>query len=263
MTRKYTLGALMFAVLLLIMTMGLSAAMAQGTLAALEITNATFTACDGKTLEGVLQVVAKDGDGNVINSASAVSMLLHFEADSGVVGIAAVSLQAGDAVPFAVSSASGTLTYAQVYATAPDGSARSNTVQIRCDGTITNLGGGGLLGIDDRINRSHGDLINVLYVRADAQGAVGIQVYRVEGKTGVYVDMFTASDFAPYLRTPPTQNTKIATLDRSTLYALASGEFQIAIGPDVEGKTYNVIFSGMPPKNIRFSTLNLYVAQGQ
>jgi len=261
MIHLHKIHALMLTALILLVAVMVSAVVAQS-LAGLEINNVSFVACDGANLEGALSITAKDGSGNIINNTSAVPMLLYFEADSGVVGTASVNLRSTDIVPFAVSPTSGTMTYAQIYTTAPDGSARSNVIRIGCDGAISNLGGG-LFGVDDRINRLHGDLINPLYVRADEQGALGVQVYRVEDRAGVLAGMFTASDFAPYLKTPPTENTKIATLDRSTLYALESGEFQIVIGPDVEGKIYNVIFSGMPPKNIRFSGFNLYAAQGR
>jgi hypothetical protein len=107
-------------------------------------------------------------------------------------------------------------------------------------------------GSDGRLNRFHGDLISVLY-RGTVGGQPAIAVYGLDDESnGLLEGYFTLDDIAPYADSPPAENTAIRTIDQSTLYALTSGEFQINIGPDDEGKLYTVIFGGLPVAGVTF-----------
>jgi hypothetical protein len=141
------------------------------------------------------------------------------------------------------------MTYAEVYLVSSENPAvRSNTIRIMCDGSVQDTGGAvnadGEKGPDDRLNADKGDLINVLYLRPDTSGESEIAVYSLDADSnGVFEGVFPNELFAPYIGNPPAENTYLAELDRSKLYALASGEFQVVISDPVEVKSYNVIFS--------------------
>lgn len=104
---------------------------------------------------------------------------------------------------------------------------------------------------DDRINWDMGDLNAVLYAREDNNGDPVIEVYRVGANgQGEFLGFITEDDLAPYVDNPPDVNTEIKAIGNVMLYALASGEFQVNIGPDGEGKVWSVIFDGLPPEKV-------------
>jgi hypothetical protein len=231
----------------------------------LTITGVQVTNCSGPTMEGAFQVIATNDGGSMISAP--VQILVYFESNVGAVPGIPYTVSNTNDIPFAVSTPGGTVQYMRVYVAAVDNpSLRSDTWQLSCDGSSVNLGGGNLAadGADDRLNRSQGDLLNVLYSRTDRDGLPGVHVYRViPPSQGSYEGGFSYQDFQPYLDNPPAENTLLASVAQSSLYALTSGEFQINIGPDIEGKTYVMIFSGLPPKNIRFSQFYLYAASAR
>lgn len=111
-------------------------------------------------------------------------------------------------------------------------------------------------GVDDRINRGRGDLVAALYVRADREGRPVIRVYNITvASEGVFAGDFTYAMIEPYLNNPPSRNTQLQTIGKVTLYALTTGEFQINIGPDAQGKTYVLIWRGFPPRSLYGTTL--------
>ncbi|MBZ0277086.1 MAG: hypothetical protein K8I60_13130, partial [Anaerolineae bacterium] len=65
---------------------------------------------------------------------------------------------------------------------------------------------------------------------------------------GTFLASVTQADIAPYRDAPPpTANTVIKTLGENvTLYRLVSGEFALVIGPDKEGKNWQIIFDDIP-----------------
>ncbi len=90
-----------------------------------------------------------------------------------------------------------------------------------------------------------------IFVVQDANGNTALNVYDIdENGNGVYQFTISDEDLAPFIASPPTTNTLIKSGSNIALYALTSGEFQINAGPDAEGKTYVIIFDGLPPSNV-------------
>lgn len=115
---------------------------------------------------------------------------------------------------------------------------------------------------DDRINWKHGDNTAILYPRKDAEGKPVLQLYCMspDGK-GTLGDIITQDMFdkAP---AKPAVNTKVHETNVCrvpvTFYVLTTGEYQVNIGPDIEGKTHEIIFTGLPPSKVYFKDFNLY-----
>jgi hypothetical protein len=104
---------------------------------------------------------------------------------------------------------------------------------------------------DDRLNWGVADYLVVLYPGTDAQGSPAIRVFGVgEDGEGIYLFTITQQDIAAFVDNPPAVNTPIMTFGDITLYALASGEFQLNIGPDAEGKTQVIIFDSLAPGHV-------------
>lgn len=225
---------------------GWTAAFAQAS--ALEITGAAFTRCQNGIIEGSFGVIAYDADGKVTNSVTPLATAILVYSSTGEFVGSSWDYVAGQSVAFAFAFADG-FTYTDI---AVEAGARSDTWRFHCNGVIENLGGG-LSGLSDgRLNYYHGDLINVLY-RSNVDSQPAIAVYGLdEDSNGIRRGYFTLDDIAPYIDNPPAVNTAIRTIDESTLYALTSGEFQINIGPDDEGKLYTVIFDGLPVTSVYY-----------
>lgn len=101
---------------------------------------------------------------------------------------------------------------------------------------------------DDRLNWEQGDLMAVVYPGTDSSGAPAMHVYTVtDDSQGVFLFSVTQADLAPYQDAPPpAENTIIKTIGEVNLYRLVSGEFALVIGPDKEGKNWQIIFDGIP-----------------
>jgi hypothetical protein len=210
------------------------------------LNSATLSTCGNDTLEGYFFISAYDERGVLINNADSLTFTVVFESSNESVAFT-VSASSTTPIDFAVSfnqpTTGATLTVGL-------GSEAASVYEIDCS-TLTINALGTAEGRDDRMNFGKGDLLNVIYARTDAIGKPVIHVYSVDGDTGVYAGVFDYALFELYLDTPPTRNTKIGSVDSSTLYALSSGEFQINIGPDAEGKIAVIIFEGLPPKVVR------------
>jgi hypothetical protein len=100
---------------------------------------------------------------------------------------------------------------------------------------------------DHRANWMMGDDIAAVYPETDAEGNPELHVYAIgdEG-SGAYQFKVTLADLQPFIDNPPAENTLIKSSGKAALYALDSGEFQISLGPDDEGKYYDLIFTSLP-----------------
>ncbi|MBK8139196.1 MAG: hypothetical protein IPK52_25820 [Chloroflexi bacterium] len=206
----------------------------------------SFLQCDGFVIEASVTVVGYDGDGVVVPSFSGT---LNAAISSGG-GFSQTSVYtSGQSRTLYVAPGSPILFF-DVYISAMN--SRTDTYRIHCDGTIENLGTP-LTGADGRLNVFHGDLLNVLYAATDTDGGAAIAVYSLdESYVGILEGYFTAADIAPFVADPPQQNTFIGQIAESSLYALTTGEFQINVGPDSEGKIYAMVFSGLPVDDVYF-----------
>lgn len=100
------------------------------------------------------------------------------------------------------------------------------------------------------VNDGVGNSEAVLFTSSDG---LGINLYGINSDgDGYYVFSITEDDVAAYADNPPAVNTLIKQSDDGyfSLYVLTTGEFQINIGPDEEGKTYVIIFDGLSPNNV-------------
>ncbi len=218
--------------------------------ASLNVTGAAFTRCSDSIIEGSFGVTALDSGGGIINSSTAISATVYAVSNSGGYASDSWSYVAGSSVAFAFSFP-GSLSYADLFVQFD--AARSDTYRFGCDGTITRFGGGG--GADARLNYGHGDLISALYSASDADGHPTIRVYDIApDSTGILRGDYAYELFEPYINNPPSVNTYLGKLGRTTLTVLTSGEFQINVGPDAEGKIHEVILKGIPPVSIKFSS---------
>lgn len=220
----------------------------------IEIPSISISGCSGSTIVGSVQVRALDAQGNILNQTTAETFDLYFNSDGGAAKITfalnanPTNFQVGFGAPITY----GLLTVAL----ASDPAITSSTYIMDCntlDTTIIILDG---VKTDGRVNYYMGDLVAVLYARADAQGRPVLHVYDVldagenADAKGVFIGLYSYDDFAPYLDEAPAQNVKIGSIGLTTLYALTSGEFQVNIGPDSEGKITSVIFKGLPPRGV-------------
>ena len=135
--------------------------------------------------------------------------------------------------------------------------------------------------VDPIIDASSQD--TAIYNSQDDDGNPSLDVYGIndEGE-GYYVFSITEELLAPYIdltepedesnsglppfmqvEEPPEINTEIMTVDNVALYVLTTGEFQLNIGPDEEGKVRVVIFNGLPPTNVYSYDYNVYDILGE
>lgn len=222
--------------------------------ASIEIPSISISGCSGSTIVGSVQVRALDAQGNILNQTTPETFDLYFNSDGGAAKITfalnanPTNFQVGFGAPITY----GLLTVAL----ASDPAITSSTYIMDCatlDTTIIILNG---VKTDGRVNYYMGDLVAVLYARADTQGRPVLHVYDVQDAgenadaKGVFIGLYSYDDFAPYLDEAPAQNVEIGSVGLTTLYALTSGEFQVNIGPDSEGKITSVIFTGLPPRGV-------------
>jgi hypothetical protein len=233
---------------------------AEGEISTLELRDLSFIGCRGDTFEGSFKVVALDVNGAVINMTQPVETRRFYTTSYAFVwqeGSSTSSQSENFFIDFNGSPITyGTLTI--VLESNP--TVQSLTYQFNClTGEITTQ-----KGLDTRINYQMGDLVSVLYPAMDNQGNPTLQVYDVEvDGRGKYVGTYSHDLFAPYLDARPQTSVKLGQIGKTTLYALTTGEFQINIGPDIEGKVVSVIFTGVPPVEVYKHEYNVYALSGQ
>lgn len=229
---------------------------AAGAVASLTLSDVVLSGCNSNTFEGSYRLTAKDASGAVVNAATSVDATAIFEAN-GQTYQQAAGHTSGAAVTFHIAF-DNTLTSGMFYV--QSGSITSETYLLNCSTLTTDKIGGdaGGSGGDDRLNPNNGDLLNVLYSRTDRAGKPEIRVYRLDANSnGVLAGAFAYQDYAAYLGKAPARNVRLATVGKSTLYALTSGEFQINIGPDSEWKVYSIILDTIPPTKVKYSSFKV------
>ena len=89
-----------------------------------------------------------------------------------------------------------------------------------------------------------------LYTKKQKNGTCDIEVVGIDPKTGkprkaLYVKASTLSK----LSDNPEENTLIDSYYEFGLYKLTSGEYQLNVGPNFEGKVHVIIWTGCPASN--------------
>jgi hypothetical protein len=97
-----------------------------------------------------------------------------------------------------------------------------------------------------------------LYTPTEIDETCSIDIWSVEADgQGKRALKFTSADLAKlpdpeeienYVMVKSTKNAFI------TLYKLSTGQYQINVGPDAEGKVYTIDFAGCPPSDVTEST---------
>lgn len=226
---------------------------AAGSISRIELVRYTLNSCAANTFHGQYGLIAYDDAGNVVNNTTSVNVTGIFTTGAGVFETAAYPHNNTENYTFTVYTTSTNLSSGTAYFYLTDNpSIQTATYVLDCSGpNMYVLVASG--GSDDRLNWSHGDLLNVIYSRWDKVGNPEIWVYTLNAASeGVLNGIFKYDDFKSYLGKPPQQNTRIGKVSQSTLYALTTGEFQINIGPDDEGKTYSIILDKIPPTHLYY-----------
>jgi hypothetical protein len=80
----------------------------------------------------------------------------------------------------------------------------------------------------------------------------GIEIWAIDDNSQGTRVLFVSTEELASLPANPEQNTLIAATDdgQFALYKLTTGEYQINIGPDAEGKIRVMIFDAIPPTNV-------------
>jgi hypothetical protein len=224
----------------------------QASAVSLQIADLNFTGCAGNQLTGSYRIEVLDGSGAILNATTPYNVQRTYWTPSGVEtfsGLVTSGLVlninvvfSGDPNPIIDFLAN----------LVDDPSVASSLYRYDCLTGQVSVSAGA----DDRINRARGDLVAALYVRADREGRPVIRVYNIIASSeGVFAGDFTYDLIEPYLNNPPSRNLKLQTIGKVTLYALTTGEFQVNIGPDAQGKTYVLIWRGFPPRSLYGYTL--------
>lgn len=105
------------------------------------------------------------------------------------------------------------------------------------------------------INAGHGDHWAVLYHDANENDKPSVKIYCVIEGQGQYRGEFDKADFQQYPNKPET-NIMVKYIEGClvpvSVWQLTTGERQVNIGPDVDGKTAVTIFENFPPANVHF-----------
>jgi hypothetical protein len=228
---------------------------AAGEISTLEIRDLSLVGCRGDTFEGSFKVVALDADGAVVNLIQPVETRRFYTTSYAFVWQEGTSTS-GQSENFFIDFNGAPITYGTLTIVLKSNPAtQSLTYHFNCfTGEITPQ-----KGLDTRINYQIGDLISVLYPSVDSEGNPTIQVYDVESDgRGTYVGTYSYDLFTPYLNVRPETSVELDRIGKTSLYALTTGEFQINIGPDIEGKVVSVIFRGLPPVEVYKHEYNVY-----
>jgi hypothetical protein len=98
------------------------------------------------------------------------------------------------------------------------------------------------------ISFNDSDLGVALVQTQDANGAHVLEVYDMHNHTsnGNFMFSITQDDLAPFAGNPPAANTLLHAEGHVAVYVLSTGEIQMNVGPDSEGKIHVKIFDGIP-----------------
>lgn len=221
-------------------------------IAVIDLSRSSITACNATpgVIEGFLVIVAYNASGEVENPPGA-QMPFYVSFISGGTTDAQSHSAATDLVwPFSVSLGNYHRPYIKnvtINVRSPRSGA-SASINVVCD--IPDEEGEEVVIPDERVNLGGGDLINAVYNTSDDDGVPALGVWTVDtSSNGIFSGYFAYALFEPYLDNPPAQNTRLGMVGQTTLYALTTGEFQIVIGPDAEGKTYTTVFNGLPMRD--------------
>lgn len=105
--------------------------------------------------------------------------------------------------------------------------------------------------LGERLNPYQGDHAALLYPMEDSQGNPMIHIYRIVGEEGRLIMAITTYDLAPFLANLPAQATLIkyeegeGRYGPAALFVLPDGTLQFNIGPDDEGRTQVMLFTGL------------------
>lgn len=228
---------------------------AAGEISSLELRDVTFAGCNSDSFQGSFKVAALDSNGAVVNTTQPVETQRFYATSYAFVPQqrSSTSIQTEN---FFIDFNGAPITYGSITVVLVSNPAiQSLTYVLNCQtGEITTQ-----TGPDTRINFQMGDLVSVLYASMDSEGKPVIKVYDVDGESrGRYAGTYPYAQFEPYLSAAPETNIEIAQLGKTVLYALSSGEFQINIGPDSEGKVVSIIFTGIPPVDVYKREYSVY-----
>jgi hypothetical protein len=215
----------------------------------IEIVGLQFMGCGSGAVEGKFSVAVFSDTGFPLNDTTPVEIKTTYTGD-GVFAEFVNALRASDVVTFGINNPGGTITYAILQtALTSDPSVKSPAYYLDCaTGSITTMA----TARDARLNYGAGDLLAALYRGTDSTGQPTIDVYQIIAPSkGNLIGAFEKALFTPYIDAPPAVNTLLARIGQTSLYALTTGEFQINIGPDAEGKIARVLFRSFPPTQIR------------
>lgn len=212
---------------------------------ALVLTDVALTGCSGPLIEGRLRLLALDSQGVITNSSIGLPTTVYATHSNGSAGSVNWSFIAGDSYQFAFSIGSAPATSVSLSIVAFNG-ITAPTVTIGCDGSVTFAS---VAGPDNRLNLNHCDLTSALYSTSR-----GIEVWDIQAdSTGLYQGAYTSADVAPFADAPTSVNTSIGAIGKTTAEVLTTGEIQIKIAPDAEGKSCTVILDGIPASSVYFN----------
>ena len=242
---KRTIFLSVFALFLLIA----SSSLAAGAVDSLVVQQAGLTVCKGALIEGTITVAAYDSGGTLLNDGVPLSALVYANHSNGTVSPIAWDFVAGQAYHFAIAVGSAPVTSATLQvAAASDTSVTTPNITINCDGSVSFGGSGVSAAADLRLNPFHCDLTAALYSTYR-----GVEVWEIQpDSSGLYQGAYTPDDVAEFAESPPESNTVAAEIWPTTLEVLTTGELQIKIAPDAEGKSCAIILDAIPPTFVYF-----------
>ena len=241
---KRTILLPIFALFLLIA----GSSFAAGAVDSLVVQQAGLKACNGPLIEGTVTVAAFEAGGALLNDVVPLSGLVYANHSNGTVTPISWDFLAGQAYHFAITAGSALVTSVTLQiAAASDTSVRTPSVTISCDGSVSFGGAGASATGDLRLNPFHCDLTAALYSTYR-----GIEVWEIQpDSSGLYQGAYSLDDVAEFSETPEV-NTVVAEIWPTTLEMLTTGELQIKIAPDAEGKSCAVILDAIPPTFVYF-----------
>ncbi|MBK8139177.1 MAG: hypothetical protein IPK52_25720 [Chloroflexi bacterium] len=211
----------------------------------LVLADVELTGCGGTLIEGRLRLLAYDAQGVLVNATVGLATTVSAIHSNGAAPAVNWSFIASDSYQFAYSVAGPAVTHVSLTIISAAG-LRAPTATINCDGSVSIAPVGGT---DSRINLNNCDLTSALY-----STSAGIEVWDIQAdSTGLYQGAYTADDIAAYADAPPSVNTFIGAIGKTTAEILTTGEVQIKIAPDAEGKSCTVILDGIPASSVYFN----------
>lgn len=108
---------------------------------------------------------------------------------------------------------------------------------------------------DDRLNFRYCDPWAAVYAEKDSAGERALHIYLIDGSGhGSFAFAITSADLNPYLEQAPVENILLKAVPGASLYALTSGDFQLTLGPDGEGKLCSLFFEDLEFNPLRMQT---------